>query len=56
MIHPLLILQWWAQAYAATAMAIAQYFRRVDIFLTITCKPNWEEITCKLLPGQTAYD
>jgi len=38
------------------AMAIARYFRRVDIFLTITCNPNWEEITCKLLPGQTAYD
>jgi DNA replication protein DnaC len=38
------------------AMAIARYFRRVDIFLTITCNPNWEEITRELLPGQTAYD
>ena len=38
------------------AMAIARYFRRVDIFLTVTCNPAWPEITRELLPHQTSYD
>jgi len=38
------------------AMAIARYFRRVDIFLTVTSNPAWSEITRELLPHQTAYD
>ena len=32
------------------------YFRKVDIFLTMTTNPEWPEITQELLPGQTAYD
>ena len=37
-------------------MAIARYFRKVDIFLTMTTNPRWSEIERELLPGQTAYD
>ena len=38
------------------SMAIARYFRQVDIFLTVTTNPQWHEIIHELLPGQTAYD
>ena len=38
------------------AMAIARYFRKVDIFLTMTTNPHWKEIEDQLLPNQTAYD
>jgi hypothetical protein len=38
------------------AMAIARYFQKVDIFLTMTTNPHWKEIEDELLPGQTAYD
>lgn len=38
------------------AMAIARRFRKVDIFMTVTANPQWEEITRELLPGQTSYD
>ncbi|EAU86521.2 transcriptional factor B3 [Coprinopsis cinerea okayama7 len=38
------------------AMAVARHFRRVDLFITMTTNPQWEEITRELLPGQTAYD
>lgn len=38
------------------AMAIARYFRKVDIFMTVTANPKWEEITRELLPGQSSFD
>ena len=38
------------------SMAIACYFRRVNIFLTVTSNPQWPEITQELLPGQMPYD
>ena len=38
------------------AMAIARYYRKVDIFLTMTANPKWEEITRALLPGQQPHD
>ncbi|KAG9219893.1 hypothetical protein CCMSSC00406_0010065 [Pleurotus cornucopiae] len=38
------------------AMAIARRFRKVDIFMTVTANPHWEEIEHELLPGQTSYD
>ncbi|KAL3810378.1 hypothetical protein ACJIZ3_000028 [Penstemon smallii] len=38
------------------AMAIVQKFGKPDIFLTMTCNPNWKEIQEQLLPGQTAQD
>ncbi len=38
------------------SMAIARYFKRVDLFLTMTANANWPEVTRELLPGQTAAD
>jgi hypothetical protein len=37
-------------------MAIAQHFKKIDIFLTMTADPNWPEIKRELLDGQTAFD
>ncbi|KAJ8457646.1 hypothetical protein ONZ45_g18233 [Pleurotus djamor] len=38
------------------SLAIARFFGKVDIFMTVTCNPHWPEIERELLPGQTAYD
>jgi len=38
------------------AMAIARYFKKVDLFITMTANPNWSEITWELYPGQTSYN
>ncbi|ONM15392.1 hypothetical protein ZEAMMB73_Zm00001d002805 [Zea mays] len=38
------------------AMALVQKFGKPDIFLTMTCNPNWDEIRRELLPGQTPQD
>ncbi|XP_020180784.1 uncharacterized protein [Aegilops tauschii subsp. strangulata] len=38
------------------AMAIVHTYGKPDIFLTMTCNPNWEEITNELFPGQTVQD
>jgi hypothetical protein len=38
------------------AMAIVQARGRPDSFVTITCDPNWEEITEALKPGEVAND
>jgi hypothetical protein len=38
------------------AMALVQTYGKPDIFLTMTCNPNWQEIQDALLPGQTAQD
>ncbi|KAL6225029.1 hypothetical protein ACLB2K_003881 [Fragaria x ananassa] len=38
------------------AMTLVQKYGKPDIFLTMTCNPNWEEITTELLPGQVAQD
>ncbi|XP_062014500.1 uncharacterized protein LOC133731039 [Rosa rugosa] len=37
-------------------MALVQKYGKPDIFLTMTCNPNWEEIKVELLPGQVAQD
>ncbi|KAF8798909.1 hypothetical protein BYT27DRAFT_7055539, partial [Phlegmacium glaucopus] len=37
-------------------MAIARHFKKIDIFLTMTANPNWQEVTHALLPGQTVID
>ncbi|THH03718.1 hypothetical protein EW146_g10359 [Bondarzewia mesenterica] len=37
-------------------MAVARYYRKIDIFLTMTTNPNWEEIRRALLPGQKPAD
>lgn len=38
------------------AMALVQKYGKPNIFLTMTCNPNWEEITRELEPGQTPQD
>jgi hypothetical protein len=38
------------------AMAVVRYFGKPDLFITMTCNPNWPEITDNLFPGQTASD
>ena len=37
-------------------MVIVRKYRKLDIFITITCNPNWPEITNELLPNQLAND
>jgi len=38
------------------AMALVRKYGKPDIFLTMTCNPNWDEIKRELLPGQTPQD
>ncbi|AQK78258.1 hypothetical protein ZEAMMB73_Zm00001d035059 [Zea mays] len=38
------------------AMALVRKFGKLDIFLTMTCNPNWDEIRRELLPDQTPQD
>jgi len=38
------------------AMAIVRSCGKPDLFITMTCNPNWPEIAAKLLLGQTAQD
>ena len=38
------------------AMALVQKYGKPDLFLTMTCNPNWEEIKAELLPGQVSQD
>jgi len=44
------------QALYQDAMAIVRKLGKPDLFITMTCNPNWEEITRELLPGQKAQD
>jgi hypothetical protein len=37
-------------------LALARYFKKIDIFMTVTCNPKWPEIEREVLPGQTAAD
>jgi hypothetical protein len=34
-------------------MALVRKYGKPDIFLTMTCNPNWDEIKRELYPGQT---
>jgi hypothetical protein len=38
------------------ALALARFYRSIDLFITVTCNPTWLEITRELFPGQTAAD
>ncbi|KAK1609726.1 hypothetical protein QYE76_033399 [Lolium multiflorum] len=38
------------------AMALVRKYGKPDIFLTMTCNPNWDEINRELYPGQTPQD
>ncbi|XP_020272043.1 uncharacterized protein LOC109847212 [Asparagus officinalis] len=37
-------------------MALVQRFGKPDIFITMTCNPDWKEIKDELLMGQVAQD
>jgi len=37
-------------------MALVQKFGRPDLFITMTCNPEWIEIQQALLPGQLPQD
>ncbi|XP_028053281.1 uncharacterized protein LOC114257702 [Camellia sinensis] len=43
------------QRYQDT-MALVQKYGKLDLFLTMTCNPNWPEIKAELLPGQSPHD
>ncbi|XP_058810651.1 uncharacterized protein LOC131675629 [Phymastichus coffea] len=47
---------WYMQQCYQDAMAIFNETGQPDIFLTMTCNPNWPEITENLLPSQQAAD
>lgn len=38
------------------AMAIVRKYGKPDLFITMTCNPNWREIKNNLLPNQAAHD
>ena len=38
------------------SIALVRRFGKSDIFLTMTCNPNWDEIKRELYPGQTPQD
>ena len=38
------------------AMTYVKHHGAPDLFITMTCNPNWPEITSELLPGQTPKD
>ncbi|XP_073152242.1 uncharacterized protein [Henckelia pumila] len=38
------------------AMALVQTYGKPDLFITMTCNPNWIEIKEQLLPGQSPQD
>jgi hypothetical protein len=37
-------------------MALVRKYGKPDIFLTMTCNPNWHDIKNELYPGQCAQD
>ncbi|XP_026383485.1 uncharacterized protein LOC113278984 [Papaver somniferum] len=37
-------------------MALVQKYGKMDLFITMTCNPNWEEIRRKLKEGKQAHD
>ncbi|XP_074282556.1 uncharacterized protein LOC141607096 [Silene latifolia] len=38
------------------AMALVQKFGKPDLFITMTCNPNWPEIKAELSPGEEAHN
>ena len=39
--------------YAQYAMSYVRNYGRLDLFITFTCNPNWDEIKNCLFPGQS---
>ena len=46
----------WYNAKFQNGMAICREYHKPDLFITMTCNPNWPEITAELKEGQTAQD
>ena len=46
----------WYNAKFQDAMAIVRKYGKPDLFITMTCNPQWPEITEALFPGQKAHD
>ena len=46
----------WFHSKFQDAMAIVQYFKKPDLFITFTCNPQWKEIQENLFDNQTPYD
>lgn len=38
------------------SLALARFYRKIDLFVTVTCNPSWPEIMRELLIGQTSAD
>ena len=37
-------------------MALVQKYGKPNLFLSMTCNPNWPKIKAELLPGQSPHD
>ena len=46
----------WYNAKFQNGMAICRKYHKPDLFITMTCNPNWPEIQSELLQGQTPQD
>ena len=46
----------WYNSKFQDAMAIVRHRHKPDLFITMTCNPNWPEIKDGLRPGQTPQD
>ena len=46
----------WFNAQFQDGMAICREYHKPDLFITMTCNPNWPEIKEQLKQGQTAQD
>lgn len=46
----------WASEETADSLALARTFGKPSYFITMTCNPEWPEITSRLRPGQNASD
>jgi hypothetical protein len=46
----------WAAEQIADSLAIAAALGNPSLFVTMTCNPDWPEITCQLRPGQNFTD
>ena len=44
----------WYNSEFQDAMAICREHHKPDLFITMTCNQNWEEIQCELRKGETA--
>ncbi|CAH8529651.1 unnamed protein product [Dicrocoelium dendriticum] len=42
--------------YAQDAIAYVRHYGRLDLSITFTCKPTWDDMQQLLLPGQSPVD